>query len=73
VKGRPRPNFRLTKLLFIREASASFEHTLTQALKSRREVHKSQREMLLQQEGDVVEDLGLSLGYILVMWCATLP
>jgi hypothetical protein len=73
VTGRPRPNFRLAKLLFIREASASFEHTHTQALKSRREVCKSQREMLLQLEGDVVEDLGLSLGYILVMWCATLP
>jgi hypothetical protein len=27
VTGRPKPNFRLAKLLFIREASASFEHT----------------------------------------------
>jgi hypothetical protein len=67
VTSQPRPTFRLAKLLFIREASASFEHTYTQALKSRREVCKSQKETLLQLEGDFVEDFGLSLRYILVM------
>jgi hypothetical protein len=32
VTGRPRPNFRLAKPLFIREANTSFEHTHQLAL-----------------------------------------
>jgi hypothetical protein len=36
VTGRPRPNFRLAKLLFIREASASFEYTHTSSATKKR-------------------------------------
>jgi hypothetical protein len=72
VIGRPRPNFRLAKLLFIREASASFEHTHNTSCGYRRSAQVLKGEATATR-CDVVKVLGLSLGYILVKWCATLP
>jgi hypothetical protein len=48
-------------------------HTHSLALQPRENVHNFERETLLQLGGDLVEGFGLSLGCILVKWCATLP
>jgi hypothetical protein len=57
VTGRPRPNYRLARPLFIREASASFGHTHTLALQC-----ASLGGETTATGGDVKEGFGLSLG-----------
>jgi hypothetical protein len=57
VTGRPRTNFRLSKPLFIREASASFVHTHQLALQS-----ASLGGEPTATGGDVKQSFGLCLG-----------
>ena len=68
MTSRPRPNFRLTRPLFIREANASFAHSLMSSA-TRGKSAQVLEEKLLQ--------LGVTsrrvLVYLLVKWCTTLP
>jgi hypothetical protein len=57
VTGQPRPNYRLARPLFIREASASFGHTHQLALQC-----ASLGGETVATGGDVKEGFGLSLG-----------
>jgi hypothetical protein len=57
VTGPPRPNYRLSRPLFIREANASFEHTQHPTLQC-----ASLGGETATTGGDVKEDFGLSLG-----------
>jgi hypothetical protein len=42
VTGHPRPNFRMAKLLFLKEASASFEYTHTRFATKKRSAQVSE-------------------------------
>jgi hypothetical protein len=69
VTGRPRPNYRLARPLFIRETNASFGHTHT---------HSTLQCVSLGGEaaangGDIKEGFWSISWYLLVKWCATLP
>jgi hypothetical protein len=71
VTGRPRPNYRLARPLFIREASASFGHTLTSS--AAMEKCASLGGEVVATGGDVKEGSWSMSWYFLVKWCATLP
>ena len=57
MAGQPRPNYRLVRPLYIREANASFEHTQHSTLQC-----ASLGGETTTTGGDVKEDFGLSLG-----------
>jgi hypothetical protein len=67
VIGHPKPNYRLARPLFIREASASFGHTHQPALQC-----ASLEGETVATGGDVKEGFWSISWYFLVKWCATL-
>jgi hypothetical protein len=62
VTGRPRPNYRLAKPLFIREANASFGHTHLSALQQEEKMRKSWRKSCCNWGVTSRRVLGLCLG-----------
>jgi hypothetical protein len=72
VTSRPKPNYRLARPLFIREASASFgntHHTSSVAMKKCASLGGT----ATAAKCDVNEGSWSMSWYFLVKWCATLP
>jgi hypothetical protein len=72
VIGRPKPNYRLARLLFIREASVSFGHTHHTRSATMKKC-ESLRGTATATKCDVKEVSWCVSWYFLVKWCATLP
>ena len=68
MTGRPRPNYRLARPLFIREANASFGHSPHLALQC-----ASLRGEAAATGGDIKEGFWSISWYFLVKWCTTVP
>jgi hypothetical protein len=68
VTSRPKPNYRLARPLFIREANTSFGHTHHLALQC-----ASLGGVVVAIGDDVKEGSWSMSWYFLVKWCATLP
>jgi hypothetical protein len=69
VTGQPKPNYRLVRPLFIREASASFGHTHTHSALQCTSLGGED----VATRGDVKEGFWYISWYFLVKWCTTLP